>query len=129
MIDFMEDTIRVVHWYLDPVNHDAGRYDRGQADQAAGGRFAAWIFTDGDYYRDPNMLPNLQALQANIDLQRDVGFLKEPLNIKEFVDLSWSRRPLNVCTDAAIATSVTAAHSRPRERSIDVRIRSRPLAN
>jgi hypothetical protein len=31
---------------------------------------------------------HLQALQANIELQRDIGFLKEPLDIKEFVDLS-----------------------------------------
>ena len=88
VIDFMEDTLRVVHWYLDPVNHDAAVVIAAKLTKQPAERFAAWLFAAGDYYRDPNMLPNLQALQANVDLQRDIGFLKEPLDIKEFVDLS-----------------------------------------
>ena len=31
MVDFMEDTLRVVRWYLDPANHDAAVGDRLQA--------------------------------------------------------------------------------------------------
>jgi len=26
-----------------------------------------WVFTKQDYYRDPQMLPNLEALQKNVD--------------------------------------------------------------
>ncbi len=42
-----------------------------------------------DYlYRDPNMLPNIDNLQRAIDAQFEVGFLKEKLDVKPFVDLS-----------------------------------------
>ena len=43
---------------------------------------------NGDYYRDPNLLPNLKALQANIRLQRELGFLKASIDVKKYADLS-----------------------------------------
>lgn len=88
MVDFMEDTLRIVHWYLDPANHAEAVQIAAKLTKQPAERFAPWLFTAGDYYRDPNMLPNLRALQANIDLQHEVGFLKEPLDIKNYVDLS-----------------------------------------
>ena len=30
--------------------------------------FESWLFTKNDAYRDPNMVPNLEALQANSDI-------------------------------------------------------------
>ena len=50
--------------------------------------FEGWIFTDKDYFRDPKALPNLEALQANVDLQHQLGFLRSPLDVKKYVDLS-----------------------------------------
>ena len=41
--------------------------------------FAGWIFTNEDYFRDPKALPSLEALQANVDLQHQLGFLRSPL--------------------------------------------------
>jgi hypothetical protein len=34
------------------------------------------------------MLPDLRALEANIDLQHEVGFLRDPINVHDNVDLS-----------------------------------------
>ena len=54
--------------------------------------FDTWLFVkggqQGDYYRDPNMLPDLDALQANVKLQHELGFIKAPLDIRKYADLS-----------------------------------------
>jgi len=52
-------------------------------------RYASWLFTKGgDFYHDPNGLPDLTALQRNIDLQQQLGFLKAKLDVKKYADLS-----------------------------------------
>ena len=35
-----------------------------------------WLFTKRDAYHDPNMLPDLAALQKNVDMTRDLGFVQ-----------------------------------------------------
>lgn len=87
LVDFLEDNLRLVHWCLDRANHDSAVAIAARLTKQPPERFADWLFNNGDYYRDPNMLPDLVALQANIELQRDVGFLKAPINIRDHVDL------------------------------------------
>jgi sulfonate transport system substrate-binding protein len=53
MVDFMEDTLRIVRWY-----------------------------------HDPGMMPNLAALQANVDLTRELGLVRANLDVKKITDLS-----------------------------------------
>jgi sulfonate transport system substrate-binding protein len=88
MVDLMEDTLRIVRWYLDPANHDAAVEIAARLTKQPPERFAPWLFTAKDYYRDPNMLPNLGALQANIDTQKQLGFLKSDFDVKKYADLS-----------------------------------------
>ena len=87
LVDFMEDTLRIVRWYLDPANHKevmeiAARFTKQPAE-----RFD-WVFTDKDYYRDPNMKPNLDALQKNVDMTKDLGFVRASIDVKKHADLS-----------------------------------------
>jgi sulfonate transport system substrate-binding protein len=91
MIDFLEDNLRIVRWYLDPANHDAAVAIAAKLTKQPAEKFAGWLFTRRDYYRDPNMLPDVRMLQTNIDLQRDAGFLKEPIDIANYVDLGLVR--------------------------------------
>ena len=88
MVDFMEDSLRVVRWYLDPKNHDAAVQIASRVTKQPPERFAGWLFTDKDYARSPDLLPDLAALQANIEVQRDLGFLKGPIDVQKYVDLS-----------------------------------------
>lgn len=88
MVDFMEDTMRIARWYLDPANHDEAVQIAARLTKQPPERFATWLFEQGDYYRDPNLLPNIPELQSNIDLLRATGFLKEPVDIKGNTDLS-----------------------------------------
>ena len=87
MVDFMEDLLRVVHWYIDPKNHDAAAQIASQLTKAPVERFG-WLFTKQDNYRDPHMLPDLTALQRNVDTVRDLGFVKKHIDIKAHADLS-----------------------------------------
>jgi len=88
MVDFMEDSLRVVRWYLDPKNHGEVGQIAARVTKQPPERFAGWLFTDKDYARSPDLLPDLAALQANIEVQRDLGFLKGPIDVQKYVDLS-----------------------------------------
>jgi sulfonate transport system substrate-binding protein len=87
LVDFLEDTLRIEHWYLDPANHDAVAEIASQLTKQPPERFG-WLFTKQDYYRDPNMLPNLDALQKNVDMTKDLGFVQASFDVKSHSDLS-----------------------------------------
>src|SRR5579871_2688270 len=88
MVDLMEDYLRMIRWYTDPRNHDEAVAIAAAFAKRPAEIFAGWLFTHKDYYRDPDGLPDLAALQANIDVERDLGFLKQPVDIRQYVDLT-----------------------------------------
>jgi NitT/TauT family transport system substrate-binding protein len=87
LVDFMEDTLRIVRWYLDPKNHKevmeiCARITKRPAEQFD------WAFTNKDNYRSPDMMPDLAALQRNVDLVKELGFVKTGMDVKAHADLS-----------------------------------------
>jgi sulfonate transport system substrate-binding protein len=88
LVDFLEDALRGRRFVMDPAHHReavdmVARFTRLPAEE-----LDPWIFTKGrDYYSDPDGLPNMEALQANIDLQRELGFLKETIDVAKYADL------------------------------------------
>jgi len=87
LVDLLEDTMRIEHWYLDPKNHDAVAEVASQLTKQPPERFG-WLFTKADYYRDPNMVPNLNALQNNVDTTKDLGFVNASFDVATHSDLS-----------------------------------------
>ena len=79
--------MRIERWYLDPKNHDAAAQIASQLTKQPPERFG-WLYTKTDYYRDPNMMPNLDALQKNVDMTKDLGFVKASFDVKAHSDLS-----------------------------------------
>jgi len=88
MVDFMEDYLRLTRWYTDPKNHDEAVALAATFAKRPPEAFSGWLFTKKDYYRDPNGLPDIAAIQSNIDTQRELGFIKDPIDVGKFVDLS-----------------------------------------
>jgi NitT/TauT family transport system substrate-binding protein len=86
MVDFMEDTLRITRWYLDPSNHTEMMAIASRITKQPAERFD-WPFTKRDYYHAPNMLPNLDALQKNVALMKDLGFVKTSVDVKKYSDL------------------------------------------
>jgi NitT/TauT family transport system substrate-binding protein len=89
MTDFFEDMLRSVRWYTDPANHKEVVEICARLTKQPPERFDSWVFTKKDYYRDPDMLPNLDALQANIDAQKALGFLTANIDVRKQADLSF----------------------------------------
>jgi NitT/TauT family transport system substrate-binding protein len=87
LVDFFEDTLRITRWYLDPNNHEAVLQIAGRVTKRPPQSFD-WLFTKRDTYHDPNMLPNLDALQKNVDLTHDLGFVKSSFDVKTYSDLT-----------------------------------------
>ena len=87
MVDFMEDSLRVVRWYLDPKNHDEAVKIASKLTKIPPERFS-WLFTAQDYSRNGNLMPDMKALQANVDATRTLGFIRSPLDVQKYTDLS-----------------------------------------
>ena len=88
MVDFMEDYLRTLRYLLDPAHRAEAVALLSQVTKQKPALFEAWAFTDKDYYRDPKGVPDLGALQANIDLQHQLGFLRTSLEVKKYADFS-----------------------------------------
>ena len=87
MVDFMEDMLRIERWFLDPKNSAEAAQIASKITKAPPERFGC-LFTKQDYYRNPDMLPNLDALQSNINLTKELGFIKAPLDVRKYTDLT-----------------------------------------
>lgn len=87
--DFFEDLLRGTRWLLDPANRDAAIERLARANKLPPERFAAYLYTKRDFYHDKLARPNLEALQRDVATQRELGFLKNDLDIRKYVDLSF----------------------------------------
>jgi len=87
MVDFMEDSLRITRWFLDPKNHAEAMAIAGRLTKQPPERYD-WLFTKRDAFHDPSMLPDLAALQKNVDMTHELGFVPSTLDIKKHADLS-----------------------------------------
>ncbi|MGH7055567.1 MAG: ABC transporter substrate-binding protein [Stellaceae bacterium] len=88
MIDYLEDYLNVLRYLIDPAHHDEVVKLVTEATKQPASMYQGWVFTKRDYYRDPNGLPDLKALQANIDLEKKLGFIRSALEVDKYADLS-----------------------------------------
>src|SRR5580698_2345415 len=87
VVDFLEEVVRAVRWFTDPQNHEEAVAIVARLNKAPPARME-WAFGERDQYRDPNGTPNIAALQNNLQLQKQVGFLKDDIDVKKYSDLS-----------------------------------------
>jgi sulfonate transport system substrate-binding protein len=87
LVDWLEDTLRIQHWFADPKNNAEVAQIAAQLVKVPPERMR-WVFTKTDAYHDPNMLPDLAALQSNVDMTADLGYAKASFNVKQYSDLS-----------------------------------------
>jgi len=88
LVDFFEDVQRGTRWFLDPANRTAAIDIVAHFTKKPASDFSDWLFTKKDYYHDPDARPNLVALQRNLDVQQELGFLKIHIDAKKYSDLS-----------------------------------------
>lgn len=88
LCDFFEDILRTLRWFHDPANRADMLKLVATFTKQPEDRFAAWFLTNLDSYHDPDMRPDLSALQHNLHTQHDLGFLRTEINVGTHVDLS-----------------------------------------
>ena len=60
--------------------------------KSSGCRLLQFDVYQNDLYRDPNLVPDIEALQRSIDVQQEsLGFLKNKMDMKKYADLSFVR--------------------------------------
>jgi len=88
LVDLLEDYGAILRWHYDPANHKeavaltAGFLKRPPA------ALESWIFTNKDFFRDPDGKPDLKVMQASIDKVKEMGFIKETVEVSNYADLS-----------------------------------------
>ena len=87
MVDFMEDTLRITSWLLDPKNHAeviaiASRVTKQPPERLG------WVFTNKDYHHAASMRPDLVALQRNVALVKELGLTDKDTDVNKYADLS-----------------------------------------
>jgi NitT/TauT family transport system substrate-binding protein len=87
MVDFMEDTLRITTWFLDPKNHAeviaiASRVTKQPPERLG------WVFTNKDYHHAAGMRPDLVALQRNVALVKELGLTDKDTDVNKYADLS-----------------------------------------
>jgi NitT/TauT family transport system substrate-binding protein len=89
MVDFAEDAIRIIRWYWDPANHAEVVKVVSKLSGQKPENLDSWLFIRGkDNHRDPNGIPNIEAIQKNIEIQHKLGFLKQTIDVKKYSDVS-----------------------------------------
>jgi NitT/TauT family transport system substrate-binding protein len=88
LVDFFEDYLRALRWYNDPKNRPAALKAISDFTKIPEARFASWVFTTQDYYRDPNGIVDAAILQKNLDVQHELGLIKDRIEAKRYVDMS-----------------------------------------
>jgi NitT/TauT family transport system substrate-binding protein len=87
MVDFMEDTLRITTWFLDPANHAEVIAISSRVTKQPPERLA-WVFTKQDYHHAPAMRPDLVALQHNVALVKELGLTDKDTDVNKYSDLS-----------------------------------------
>jgi sulfonate transport system substrate-binding protein len=89
VVDYLEDYLRVQHWFMDPANHDKAVAIIANFTKRPPAFYQPWLFTaTGDDYRPPDGIPDLAGVTADIKTEYELGYLKAPLDVMPYADLS-----------------------------------------
>ncbi len=88
LVDFFEDHIRALRWFLDPAHHEEA-VTIAQSVTKAHREDVAYVFTHDNSYRSPDALPDVTATQTAIDHDVELGVVPKGLTIApHYIDLS-----------------------------------------
>jgi NitT/TauT family transport system substrate-binding protein len=91
LVDLLEDYIRAVRWYNDPKNNKEAIAIASAYTKIPPEKFEGWAFGKGDFYRDPDSIVDIAALQSNMEAAAKLKVIPRALDAKKFEDLSLVR--------------------------------------
>jgi ABC-type nitrate/sulfonate/bicarbonate transport system substrate-binding protein len=87
LVDFFADMLTLSRWLHDPAHHDEAIAAVSRATKQPVEKLG-YLFSTHDFYSDPNGRPDTAALQSGIDMMVALGFAKETIDVKHYLDLS-----------------------------------------
>jgi NitT/TauT family transport system substrate-binding protein len=88
-MDFCEDYMRALRWVLDPKNHEEAIKAVVQFTKQSK-ESVDYAFTENDYYRSPDMMPDVEGIKRGIEQSYEAGVLKAPLkDLDAYLDFSF----------------------------------------
>jgi sulfonate transport system substrate-binding protein len=88
LVDLMEDYGAILRWYHDPANHKEAVALTANFLKRPPAAFEPWLFTKQDFFRDLDGKPDIKVVQDSIDKVKELGFIKETIDVPQFADLS-----------------------------------------
>lgn len=89
LADYFEDARRGVHWFLDPAHRQEMLDIVARATKQPKERYATYLYTHADYFHDPRLVPNVAAIQHDIDTLHKLGYIKASFDVKKYMDLEF----------------------------------------
>jgi sulfonate transport system substrate-binding protein len=88
LVDYWEDHIRALRWFLDPKNHEeALKFTMAFTKQPR--ESLEYAFTENDFYRSPDARPDVEGIKRGIAQALDGGLIDATLDkVEPYVDLS-----------------------------------------
>ncbi len=88
LIDFIEDHIRALRWFLDPMNREEALAILADVTKLPKENLA-FAFTKDDFYHSPDARPDVASVQKEIDASAEMGVIPKRIEISpKYVDLS-----------------------------------------
>ncbi len=87
--DFFEDMLASFRWFHDPANRAQAIAMVARVTKQPVARLDAYLYSKNDFYYDRDGLPDLDALQRNVDTLRALGIIKGEVDVKKYADLSF----------------------------------------
>src|SRR5665213_2910981 len=88
LVDFFEDHIRAVRWFLDPANHKEAIAICADVTKLPEENLE-YAFTKADFYHSPDAVPDIGLVQQEIDEDVELKVLPKPVKVDpKYVDLS-----------------------------------------
>jgi sulfonate transport system substrate-binding protein len=87
-IDFFTDMLALSRRFHDPAHRPEAIALAARVTKQPYERLNSYLFSTSDFYSDPKGMPDAGALQSGIDMMVALGFAKESIDVKRYLDLS-----------------------------------------
>ena len=88
LIDFFTDMLTLSRWFHDPAHRPDAIALAARVTKQPYERLNSCLFSTSDFYSDPKGMPDIAALQSGIDMMVALGFAKQSIDVKRYLDLS-----------------------------------------
>jgi NitT/TauT family transport system substrate-binding protein len=91
LVDFLEDNIRMRRWMYDPKTRPEALKLVAEVTKQPAENFAEWVFTEADFFRDPNCLIDVERFQKNVDDLHALKILPMTTKVAPHIDNSLAK--------------------------------------